>query len=138
MHIARVLTVSALALTASIGVVSAQAIPPGRVYTFHSTAQAGCPALDWHIVVGGNNTLDGMIAWDSMKAMAHASGTLNPTAGTFTMQAHEVGGQGRTATVDGRVRPADGFLLANVHGPNITCTGITVPWFTPPPAGGGG
>jgi hypothetical protein len=46
MHIARVLTVSALALTASLGVASAQVFPEGRVYMFHSRAQGSCPALD--------------------------------------------------------------------------------------------
>jgi hypothetical protein len=131
MHIARVLTVSALALTANVGVASAQ-LPEGRIYTFHSSAQAGCPSLDWHVVTGANNTLDGMIAWDNMTAMAHATGTVNPTTRTFAMQAHEVGGQGRTATVDGTVRQ-DGWLTANIHGPNISCTGINVPWGTPPP-----
>ncbi len=52
MHIARVLTVSALALTASLGVASAQVFPEGRVYMFHSRTQGSCPALDWHVVVG--------------------------------------------------------------------------------------
>ena len=66
MHIARVLTVSALALTASLGVASAQVFPEGRVYMFHSRAQGSCPALDWHVVIGPNNTLNGMIAWDDM------------------------------------------------------------------------
>ena len=99
---------------------------------FHSSAQGGCPSLDWHVVVGENNTLDGMIAWDDMKAMARATGSINPTARTFAMQAHEVGGQGRTATVDGRVGQ-DGWLVANIHGQNVSCTGIDVPWGTPPP-----
>ena len=137
MHIGRGLTIGALALTASFGVASAQGIPEGRVYTFHSSARASCPALDWHVVVGPNNTLDGMISWDSMKAMAHAAGTINPAARTFSMQAHEVGGQGRTATVDGTVRQ-DGYLVASIKGPNVACTGIQVPWFTPSPAAGGG
>ena len=52
------------------------------------------------------------------------------------MTAKEVGGQGRTATVTGTVRQ-DGWLTANVKGPNINCQGINVPWFTPPPAGNG-
>ena len=134
MHIARVLTVGALVLTASIGVASAQssALPPGRVYMFHSSAQGGCPSLDWHVVVGENNTLDGMIAWDNLNAMARASGTINPTARTFAMQAREVGGQGRSVTIDGTVRQ-DGWLVANIHGQNVSCTGIDVPWGTPPP-----
>ena len=93
-HPMRVLTVSALALTASLGVAAAQVFPEGRVYMFHSRAQGSCPALDWHVVIGPNNTLNGIIAWDDMKAIAHATGSLDPTARTFSMQVHEVGGQG--------------------------------------------
>jgi hypothetical protein len=88
------------------------------------------------VVVGANNSLAGMISWDDMKSMAHASGTVNMQARTFSMQAHEVGGQGRSATVDGTVRQ-DGYLVANVKGKNVTCTGITVPWFVPTPSGNG-
>jgi hypothetical protein len=29
-----------------------QQLPPTRVYALHSAAQAGCPGLDWHIVLG--------------------------------------------------------------------------------------
>ena len=130
MHIARVLTVSVLALTASLGAASAQGFPEGRVYTFHSGAQGSCPALDWHVVIGPNNTLNGMIAWDDMKAIAHATGSLNPAARTFSMQVQELGGQGRSATVEGTVRQ-DGWMVANVNGQNVACTGIAVPWFSP-------
>jgi len=125
----------ALASTMLCGSVSAQQAPVGRVYVFHSKAQASCPALDWHVVVAGNDTLTGMIAWDDMKAMARASGTVNMSAKTFQMTAKEVGGQGRTATIDGQVR-SDGWLVANIKGPNINCQGINVPWFVPSPTGG--
>jgi hypothetical protein len=127
---------TALAAAAICSVAWAQGLPDGRVYTFHSKAQAGCPALDWHVVAGANGTLSGMIAWDDMKAMAHATGTVNMQSHTFQMTAKEVGGQGRTATVDGSVRQ-DGWLIANIKGPKIACTGITVPWFTPGQAAGG-
>jgi hypothetical protein len=70
-----------------------------------------------------------------MKSMAHATGTVNMSARTFSMKAQEVGGQARTATVDGTVR-GDGWLVANVKGPNVSCQGIAVPWFTPPPPNG--
>jgi hypothetical protein len=136
MHIAKGLTVGALALTASLGVASAQ-MPEGRLYVFHSTAQGACPPLDWHLVVGPNNTLSGMLSWDNMKSMAQATGTVNPTARTFAMQAHEVGGQGRSATIDGTVNQ-NGWLTANIRGQNVTCTGVTVPWYTPPPTGSSG
>jgi hypothetical protein len=121
-----------LAIAATYGVASAQQVAPeGRVYVFHSKPTGPCPALDWHVVVGANNTLGGMIAWDDMKAMASVSGSVTANR-TFTMTAKEVGGQGRTATVTGQVR-GDGWLTANVKGPNIDCQGINVPWFTPPP-----
>jgi hypothetical protein len=126
---------AALAIAATCGVASAQGIPEGRLFVFHSTAQASCPALDWHIVVGPGGTLSGMISWDNMKSMAHATGTVNMSARTFSMKAQEVGGQARTATVDGTVR-GDGWLVANVKGANVSCQGIAVPWFTPPPPNG--
>jgi hypothetical protein len=111
-------------------------LPEGRVYVFHSKPTGPCPALDWHVVVGANNALSGMIAWDDMKAMASVSGSVTP-ARTFSMTAKEVGGQGRTATVSGTLR-SDGYLIANVKGPKIECDNITVPWFVAPPAGGNG
>jgi hypothetical protein len=119
-------------LVVASGIGSAQSLPPGRVYAFHSGAQNGCPPLDWHIVIGENNELNGMISWDSMQSMAHATGTVNPTARTFQMTAKEQGGQGRTATISGTVQP-NGWLLANISGPNVKCTGVTVQWSVPPP-----
>lgn len=136
MTLGKLIAAGAVAIAATCGVASAQGMPEGRVYTFHSSAQAGCPALDWHVVAGANGTLQGMIAWNDMNQMAHASGTVNMQARTFQMNAKEVGGQGRTATVTGTVRQ-DGWLTANVKGPNINCQGINVPWFVPPPPGGG-
>ena len=125
MHIAKGFTIGALALTASLGVASAQ-VPEGRLFAFRSTAQGACPPLDWHVVVGPNNTLSGMISWDSMKSMAHATGTINPTARTFAMQAHEVGGQGRSATIDGTVNQ-NGWLTANIRGQNVSVWASTCP-----------
>jgi hypothetical protein len=85
-----------------------------------------------------DNTLDGMIAWNNMQSMAHATGTVNTQSRTFQMTAHEVGGRGRTATVSGTIRP-DGYLVANVSGPNIDCQNITIPWSAPAaPMGAGG
>ena len=136
MTTSKTILASALAFAASLSIAAAQQMPEGRLYVFHSKAQGGCPALDWHVTVGSGGTLMGMIAWDDMKAMAKATGTVNMQNRTFTMKATEAGGQGRTATVDGQVRQ-DGWLVANVKGPNITCTGITVPWYTAPSSAGG-
>jgi hypothetical protein len=85
-------------------------------------------------VIGPNNTLNGIIAWYDMKAIAHATGSLDPASRTFSMQVHEVGGQGRSATVDGTVRQ-DGWLVGNVKGQDVACTGVTVQWFTPTTGG---
>jgi hypothetical protein len=131
----KLLTASALAIAATLGAASAQNPPAGRVYTFHSRAQGGCPALDWHVVAAGDGSLSGMIAWNDMKSMAKATGSINAQAKTFQMTATEVGGQAATANIDGSLR-SDGYLVANVHAPNVTCTGIVVPWFVPNATGG--
>ncbi len=132
MTLMKTFAVGALAIAATCGVASAQQIAPeGRIYVFHSKPSGACPALDWHVVVGANNTLGGMIAWDDMKAMASVSGSITPDK-HFTLTAKEVGGEGRTASVTGSFR-GDGWLIANVKGPKIECNGIEVPWFVRPP-----
>jgi len=135
MRVIKYLGVGVLALAGLAASASAQTTqppPPGRVYVFHSSAQGGCPALDWHIVVGVNGALSGMIAWDDMKAMAHATGSV--AAGKVQMTATEVGGQGRTATVDG-VLNANGWFTVNVTGPNVSCRNINIQFFVPTASG---
>jgi hypothetical protein len=131
MYLLKLAAAGAMAMAVTCGVGSAQSVPDGRVYSFHSAAQGGCPGLDWHVVAQGNS-LTGMIAWNDMKSMARASGTVNPTAKTFQMTAKEVGPPGRTATITGSVR-ADGWLIANIKGPNVNCQNVAVQWFTPAP-----
>ncbi len=109
-----------------------QQLPPGRVYVFHSAPHGACPELDWHVVLESNDVLTGMISWDNQQHVARASGTLNRQARTFSMTAQEVGGRGRTANVSGTVRQ-DGWLIANIEGPTVSCLNIDVPWFVPPP-----
>lgn len=123
------LTAGALAVAATCSVAFAQNIPEGRVYSFHSGAQGGCPGLDWHVVAQGKS-LEGIIAWNNMKSMAHATGTVNATAKTFEMTAKEVGGEGRTATITGSIK-SDGYLVANIKGPSVDCKNVTVQWFAP-------
>ena len=137
MMLHKTMIAAGLAIAATCGVASAQTLPAGRVYTFHSTPQGSCPALDWHVVVQSNGDLSGMIAWNNMQSMARATGTVNMANRTFSMNAVEVGGQGRTATVTGTVRQ-DGWLVANINGPNVSCTGVTIPWSVAPVAGGNG
>lgn len=101
----------------------------GRLYAFHSDARGGCPPIDWHVVLQEGGVLVGMISWNNMKSMAHASGRLDMRTGAFQMTATEVGGQGRTATINGTVTPSSGWLKADIQGPNANCQGIQVPWF---------
>jgi hypothetical protein len=130
----KVLAISALALTALCGVAAAQPLPVGRVYTFHSAAKGTCPPLDWHMVVDEGGVLNGMISWNNMQSMARATGTVN--AGVFKMTAIEEAGPnpGRTATITGNVNTGDGWLTANIDGPQVKCDNIHVPWFSPPPS----
>ena len=115
------LAAGAVVMTATSNLALAQQVAPeGRVYVFHSQKTGPCPELDWHVVVGANNALGGMVAWNGMKSMANVNGTISPNR-TFTMNGKEVG-----------------YLIANVKGPSIECQGITVPWFTAPPQGGQG
>jgi len=130
----KLLTAGAIAIATMAGTALAQA-PAGRVYSFHSGPTGKCPGLDWHVVAAGNGTLSGMIAWNNMQSMARVTGSVNMQAKTFSMSAKEVGGQERTAIISGTVRP-DGWLVADISGPNVTCSGITVQWFVPSATGG--
>lgn len=94
MKFSKLVATTALAVTALGGLTYAQDMPEGRVYTFHSKAQGGCPALDWHIVATEGGRLEGMFSWNNMKSMAHATGNANMQSKTFHMTAKEVGGQG--------------------------------------------
>ena len=108
-----------------------QDLPPGRVYIFHSSPGSGCPGVDWHVVVQANNVLAGVLAWNDMQSLARVNGSLDRGTGAFAMTAQEVGGQGRTAKISGKVNPGTGFLTADVEGPNVSCRNIEVPWFSP-------
>jgi hypothetical protein len=117
---------------ASMSMAFAQ-VPKGQVYALHSRAAGGCPALDWHILVEANGILAGMISWDGMKTMARATGSVNMQHRTFTMIATEMGGAARRAKIDGRLRD-DGWIVANIEGPNVTCNAVVVPIYSDPPA----
>jgi hypothetical protein len=113
------------------GAALAQEMPAGRVYAFHAPVHGNCPAMDWHIVAEGNGTLNGMISWNGMQDMAKATGTYSAQTGKFQMTAKEVGGQGRTATIQGTADSNLGWLTADILGPNVKCQGVKVPWFVP-------
>jgi hypothetical protein len=126
----RLITISVL--VASMSMAFAQ-VPKGQVYVLHSRAAGGCPALDWHILVEANGILAGMISWNGMKTMARATGSVNKQHHTFTMIATEMGGEARRARIDGRLRD-DGWIVANIEGPNVTCKAVIVPIYADPPA----
>jgi len=135
------LIAGALAIAATCGVASAQVaptqiLPEGRLYVFHSRANGTCPELDWHIVVGTDNTLAGMIAWNDMKDMARASGTISANK-TFQMTATEVGGMARHAQITGVIN-ALGWFIADIDGPGVKCKRVTVPFYPGNFGGGGG
>ncbi len=114
----------------------------GRVYSLHTDRTGACPSLDWHVVVGANNTLSGMIGSDTMKNVFRVTGTIGPGR-KFHLDGQEVGGTA-TGTVDGTVR-ANGFLAAtigNLSRPSA-CNGQTlqIRWINPyngSSLGGGG
>lgn len=133
MSVARLIAATSAALGLWLGMAVAQ-VPQGRIYVLHSPAAGACPSLDWHIVVEPNDILAGLIAWDDMKTMARATGKVDRPTHTFTMTAVEMGGQGRTATVDGKVEK-NGTIIANINGPNVTCKSVTVRTYRVPPNG---
>ncbi len=112
-------------------------IPEGRLYAVHTRAMGGCPALDWHVVARPGGVLEGFVGWNDMKSIAKVSGTamgggeLIP----FHMNAVELGGQARTASIYGSITP-DGWLKVNIIGPDVSCQNVRVP-FTNRNGGGG-
>ena len=127
------MVVGALGAGAMSNTTLAQVPPPGTLFAMRSPAQGACPTLDWHVVVGENGALSGMVSWNNMKTMAQLTGTTNAQH-QFSMTAQEIGGDGKTATITGQRRPRDGWLLADVNGPGIACKQIEVAVFRP---GGG-
>ena len=87
--------------------------PVGRVYVAHNRPSGGCPSMDWHVVLGENNTISGTVGADDMKALFRVTGNYSAAKLTFRMYGNEVGGT-RTAAVNGTILP-DG-LKATIEG----------------------
>ena len=132
MNLPKLIAVGALLIGSAVSAPLAEQASVGGIYILHSPPQGTCPGLDWHVVVGVNGSLAGMISWDGMELLARVSGTLRTQTRTFHMTATEVGGTGRIAVVDGTVLP-DGQLVAEVKGRDIACQHVIVPRFAPPP-----
>jgi len=112
----------------------------GRVYTLHTRGDGNCPSLDWHIVVGENNTLSGFIAADDRKAVFRVAGSFNPQAHTFQLAGTEIGGT-RPGAVNGQLQ-SDGLLAATLGGLPVgaACQSkvMYIPWVTNSKASDGG
>ena len=125
----KVIAASAFAIAATCGVTSAQVVsaqvaPEGRMFVYHGAASGGCPVLDWHVVAGPNNSLVGMISWNNMQSMAHATGVIGWDR-HLNMIATEAEGKGETVTITGLLRP-DGWLFADIKGLTFNCPGVLV------------
>lgn len=128
--------VIALAATASLSPAAAQQAK-GGLYVYHTGPSGGCPGLDWHIVTEPDGSLMGFVAWDQMKHMARLDGMMNKDR-SFKMDAKEVGGSGRNATVSGTA--AGDNIAAMINGSGTACDGkmLNIPRFAGGLEGGGG
>jgi hypothetical protein len=109
-----------------------------QLYAFHSPpVVGGCPGLDWHITLEPDNSLEGFVAWDHGQHIAKLQGKLNKNR-TFQLDAQEVGGQGRKATVSGTA--GGGYINAMINGSGSPCDGVNlpIPTFAGGTGGGGG
>jgi hypothetical protein len=123
-HLALIVSALVTGITAEANAVSPD-LPEGRIYVLHSSATGSCPSLDWHIVVERNDVLAGMVAWDNMRSMGRATGRVNRKDSTFQMTVVELGGRGRTATVEGTIGD-NGTATAAIKGPAVSCESVTV------------
>jgi hypothetical protein len=99
----------------------AQSGQPG-LYAYHTDpAVGGCPGLDWHITVGADNSLTGFVAWDHEQHIAKLVGSIKKDR-TFEMEAQEVGGSGRKATVKGSAGGTN--ISISISGIGNPCDGV--------------
>jgi len=131
MSFPKLIAISAIAIATMSGAAFAR---EGGIYSFHSKPRGDCPGPDWHVVQESRGSLYGMIFWNDMKSLACATGTV--VNQQVKMTATEKGGQGRTATIEGRA--THGGFFVNIKGPGFTCKGITIPFYTGSGGGGGG
>lgn len=125
--------IAGVALTGAAGnSARAQQAPEGSVYTTHTPPTGGCPALDWHIAVGPNHTLTGMVGVEGMEDIWKMTGSSTPDR-HFHLDGQELGGKQRTGTVDGTVDAKGRLVLtmANISGGPSPCNNKTIylRWF---------
>jgi hypothetical protein len=129
----------------------AQAAAPlpkeGTVLTMLSPATNGCPALNWVVKVGPNDTLNGTVSEMDRTDVWRVTGSFKADR-TFHLVGKELNGAQRTGAVDGYVRDSDGsliFTVGDISGPS-TCNNrsVWVQWYlhgdgyAAIPYGGGG
>jgi hypothetical protein len=115
--IAMIAVSTALSLSPAL----AQSGQPG-LYAYHTgPAVGGCPGLDWHINVGADSSLTGFVAWDQGQHIAKLAGSIQKDR-TFEMQAQEIGGAGRTATVKGSAGGTN--ISISINGIGNPCDGV--------------
>lgn len=124
-------------MTAALSIPAMAQQEKGGLYAFHTRAVGTCPGLDWHITVEPNGGLIGIVAWDQMKHMAKLAGSIDKDR-TFEMDAQEVGGAGRKATVKGTA--AGDYITAAIDGSGTGCDKkmLQIPRVTGGLEGGGG
>jgi hypothetical protein len=116
-----------------------------RVDQCDDRASAGRPDLCPPLKGGGRLPLSGLAycrgaQWspgghDSVgRHEDHGKGDrrINQENRTFSMIAKEIGGQTRTATIDGQIED-NGWITAKIKGPQGTCNALVVPIFAVPP-----
>jgi hypothetical protein len=125
-------------------------LPGDRLYVLHSDAEGTCPSFLWHIIVGQDGVISGLLAWDNRKTVASVAGAIvpninvernaqqptnpNPQAQEYEVMVTEIGGQNRLANVTGTIEP-NGWLNATIKGSGVSCRKIRVPLFVPAPSG---
>jgi hypothetical protein len=122
--------------------------PGDRLYVLHSDAVGTCPSLLWHIIVGRDGVISGLIAWDNRKTVASVAGAIvpninvernatpnpKPQAQEYEMMVTEIGGQHRNANVSGTIEP-NGWMSATIEGSGVACHNLRVPLFVPASSG---
>jgi hypothetical protein len=104
----------------------------GTVLSTLSPAVNGCPALNWVVEVGPNNTLNGTVSQMGKRDVWQVTGSFKADR-SFHLDGKELDGAQRTGAVDGYVRDSDGslvFTVGDISGPS-TCNNrsVWVRWY---------
>ncbi len=136
------IAVIALSAAATFSLPASAQIPrhpvaKAQLFAFHTRPASGCPGLDWHVTVEPDKTITGFVGWDKMQHMARLNGQLERD-NTFKIDAQEVGGTGRNATITGRY--GGNYLAIAISGTGTPCDDVilNVPRAGAGLSGGGG